>query len=346
MTTNATILSTDPWDLYYNSDFVGAEAAFRIAAGNDPKDPVALDGLAAALMQLDRTDESVQLFSKAAGLLQAGSPERSRNLYGWAAALRKTGDLDRAETKANELVEVFGDFAPGWYLLGLICYDKRNFAGAEKAFRRALTLDPNDTSSPDKLFDTLIELGDKDQALGVVSVLNDLQKTANSADRARTLRNWAILLRERGDLSTAAVKAKELVESFPDYAPGWNTRAIILQANNDLNGAIHDYRQAVAVGKDAQPGDRAQWLLNLGDALRKKGLKQEALDAYRQADDINPDNPNVKNSMGLAHAALGDHKDAIAEYKKAEQLWSQANSSDRKYALRNLADVFIGQGQL
>jgi tetratricopeptide (TPR) repeat protein len=340
MANNPANISTDPWDLYYNNDFAGAEAAFRVAVGNDPTDPAALDGLAASLMQLGRMDESLQLFSKASGLMQAESAERPRNLHGWATALRMKGHLDQAETKAEQLLQIFPQ-APGWYLLGLIRYDRRNFAGAEEAFRKAHDLDPTDVSAVSKLFDTLIESGQKDQALAVVSDLYELQK--NSEDRKYTLRNWAVLLREGGDLPAAAAKAKELVERFKDYAAGWNTKAIIRQAGNDLDGAIDDYRKAIEVGKNAPAEERAQWLLNLGDALRKKGSKQEAIDVYQQADALDSSNPNIKNAMGLALAALGNQKDAIAQYKEAERLSSQSNSPARKYALRNWADILIDQ---
>ena len=332
---------SDGWDLYTQNDFTGAERAFRADIAKNPNDIVALNGLFNTVFSLGRYQEAIEVAIRTAPLVQSGSVDQSYNLYSWALALRKSGALAEAKAKAQQLTASFPKFALGHYLLGLIHDDEKNFEDAVRAFRAALEANPNDVNSADMLVNSLNSLKRPVEELQALSQLNDLQKAANLPDRARTLRNWAIVLRDQGDVEAALEKAQELVDTFPDYAPGWNTRAITRQAKGDLGGAISDYRKALAVGKDA--AERRTWMSNLGDALRKNGNSDDAVATYRELLALEPGNATTENAMGLALADLKRFGDAIACYERAIALWRQAGSPDLKYALRNLADAYIAR---
>jgi tetratricopeptide (TPR) repeat protein len=319
----------DGWALFNRTDYTGAEAAFRAATVENPGDVSARIALGFSLIELGRTAEAIQLFSDASSSVQPGSVEQGMNLQGWALALRKLEQFADAETKAKLLVELFPSYAYGSYVLGLIQFDQADFANAASSFRTALEKEPKDIPSADKLVDTLVALKRWDEALLALSDLDRLQKDANHPDRARTLRNWAILLRDAKKLDEAELKATELVTTFENYAPGWNTRALIRQAKGDANGAIEDFQMAVKWG-DGQP-DRAKWLLNLADALHKAGRNDEAVKSYRELIAIDPNNPATHNSLGIV-LEPGDPDAAIVEFEKAVSLWeqSQPDGPDRK----------------
>jgi tetratricopeptide (TPR) repeat protein len=325
--------------LLRSNDFASAEAAFRATIAKKPNDVWALNGLVGTLLSLDRHAEATEVAAKVPSLVQAGSAEQCYNLHSWGLALRKAGESADAQAKAEDLTRIFPIYAPGWYQLGLIQRDQKNFEEAANSFRSALKIDPNDVGSADLLVDTLNSLKQPKEELEALSRLNELQKAANLPHRARTLRNWAIVLREEGDVDQALVKAQELVDTFPDYAPGWNTRAFTLQAKGDLDGAIANYGKALEVGRDA--AERGTWMFNLGDVLRKKGSLEEAETVYRDLVALDPGNAGAENALGLTLAEMKQYDEATACYRRAFALWDQVGSPNRKFALRNWADVYL-----
>jgi tetratricopeptide (TPR) repeat protein len=336
---------SEGWARYDRNDFAGAEAVFRAALAANPGDVWAMNALGSSVVaQPGRESEAAEIFGKAGGLVGVGSPEQAMSLYGGAVALRRAGRLEEAESRARQRVRLFPEEAPGWNLLGQIQYERQDFSGAANSFRAAMKADPKDVGSADRLVDALIEAKQTDEALDALSQLHDLQKEAGLPDRARTLRNWAIVLRDRKNLEEAAAKAQILVEDFPAFAAGWNTSGLIRQARKDLDGAIRDFEGAVRAGREATPAERAKWLLNLADALRNAGRHEEAIQPYRELIDLDPNVASYHNSLGIV-LEKADPDAAILEFGKAERLWGQANSPDRKYPLRNWANILSNRSQ-
>jgi predicted TPR repeat methyltransferase len=64
--------------------------------------------------------------------------------YGWAEGAMEEGDFAAAADLAQQTVEIAGDFAAGWFLLGKAQHGLSNSAAAREAFARALALDEED----------------------------------------------------------------------------------------------------------------------------------------------------------------------------------------------------------
>ena len=243
----------DGWALFNRADYTGAEAAFRAATVENPGDVSARIALGFSLVSAQRrAAEAIQLFSDASSSVQPGSVEQGMNLQGWALALRKLEQFADAETKAKLLVELFPSYAYGWYLLGLIQFDRADFENAVSSFRAAQEKEPQDIPSADKLVDTLVALKRSDEALLALSDLDRLQKAANRPDRARTLRNWAILLRDSAKKTrrSGCQGERTLSQPFPHLRRDGDTRALIRQAQGDDGGAIDDFQEAVSLEDD------------------------------------------------------------------------------------------------
>jgi type IV pilus assembly protein PilF len=80
---------------------------------------------------------------------------------------------------------------------------------------------------------------------------------------------------------------------------------------------------------------------NLGVQAQQSGNIQEALSEFQRAVEIDPDNADARNALGiLLHLSFRRHAEAIEHYEKALEVrptFSEARS--------NLANVYLDQGQ-
>jgi tetratricopeptide (TPR) repeat protein len=88
---------------------------------------------------------------------------------------------------------------------------------------------------------------------------------------------------EEEDLDTAQALLEKLTELAPKFAEGWYPRAAIAARNDNFEDAVSSLRQVLAL----QPKHFVA-LAELGVILEDFGDKQRALEAYRQAQTLNP----------------------------------------------------------
>ncbi|MFL5344809.1 MAG: social motility TPR repeat lipoprotein Tgl [Hyalangium sp.] len=80
---------------------------------------------------------------------------------------------------------------------------------------------------------------------------------------------------------------------------------------------------------------------NLGVQAQQAGKIQEALSEFQRAVELDPDNADAQNALGiLLHLSFRRHSDAIEHYQKALEV--RPNFSE---ARTNLANVYLDQGQ-
>ena len=85
-----------------------------------------------------------------------------------------------------------------------------------------------------------------------------------------------------------------------------------LKRKGDLEAAINSYKKAASVNPDYAEAHK-----NMGHALKAKGDLQAAIKSYKQAIQINPDYDEAYNNMGNALECQGDTEAAIESYKQA-----------------------------
>jgi len=127
----------------------------------DPQQPQALHILA-LLESLDgNRDKAIKLFEQVVHL----EPAWSDGHLGLGRALRELSQFDLASSALVEAVRLRPNSATGWYELGLVYMDQRNWQEAKTAFQNSIEIDPRLTEGYDGLADVLLATDARDEAL-------------------------------------------------------------------------------------------------------------------------------------------------------------------------------------
>ena len=127
--------------------------------------------------------------------------------------------------------------------------------------------------------------------------------------RARAL--LASGLHSRGEVEQALQIYDELIEDQED-ASLLNNRGAARAAKGDVEGAIRDYSQALALD-----GNLAQAYSNRGNALTKLGRYEEAIADYDQAIDLAGEMAPIYCNRGLTRKMLGDLQGSMGDFEIA-----------------------------
>jgi tetratricopeptide (TPR) repeat protein len=152
---------------------------------------------------------------------------------------------------------------------------------------------PNDAAEParparptpptaEQLLDRLSKAENPRDARAIEQQLHALWSRSGSATADLLLERSEKALEEE-DIDTAQALLEKLTELAPKFAEGWYQRAAIAARSDNFEDAVASLRQVLAL----QPKHFVA-LAELGTILEDFGDKQRALEAYRQAQTLNP----------------------------------------------------------
>lgn len=279
-----------------------AEAVLR-AAGSESHELHA--ALARVLVRQGRLADA-QAEVEQALAQEPGSVQRTVDLV-WILIKRGQGDA------ALELVEAgileHPSVADYPYLKGQILLRLGNEAGAERALRRALELDPTLVPAYLNLAQNALRGGRIDAARELLQ--RALAQKPSDSDTLRTLGELE-LRAGRPDQAIAAFEAALLADSGSALSKSALARALA-ETGRDLDRALELARSARE--SDLTNADFAE---ALGRVLHRKGLYAAAVDQFRAAIELLP-HPIAayRYRLGLALLADGDRKAAARELAAA-----------------------------
>jgi tetratricopeptide (TPR) repeat protein len=144
----------------------------------------------------------------------------------------------------------------------------------------------------------------------------DEQAAAGAApavtEKELTAQQWLERAFYTADLDERSRFLSEAIRLQPDYASGFNSRAIARVAKGDLDGALQDYDEAIRL-----QSDNAVFLCNRGVARHAKGDLEGALQDYNEAIRLKPDYARAFNNQGDARYDKGDLEGALQDYDEA-----------------------------
>lgn len=182
-------------------------------------------------------------------------------------------------------------------LLGLVCIaaappiadaqGERPAAAAPKAEKR-LPLTREERLS--RLFDRLAKAKSADEAKPVSEAIQTiwLRSGSDTVDLLMT-RAQAV---QRGDSDAAVALLDKVVTLRPEYAEGWNRRAMVFFLKKDYERAMLDIRETL----EREPRHYGAWL-GVARILEEFGMDKKALDAYRKVLALNPNAEGIDKTV-------------------------------------------------
>lgn len=273
------------------------------ATDRDDRVPLLRD-LTALLTSQDQTDEAIAILTKAAN----DSPERPWIRYLLAETQTYSGQIDAGLTTLKHVVTRHAEFAPAYFLMGVIYWNKREQKEAEDAFRKAARLDPTNVRvwlSLVGLFDAQSRVSDARQALQSALQI--------SPGDPSLLYELATFDYAAGDVERATAIYREIVRLNPNHAAALNNLALILaEHDGDLSEARRLVEKSTElVGEVPEVRETRAWI------LFREGETERALSLLTGAIDDLPQDAMAQYHLGAILLDQGKKEAAAVHLRKA-----------------------------
>ncbi|MDP1681913.1 MAG: tetratricopeptide repeat protein, partial [Burkholderiales bacterium] len=252
----------------------------------------------AALQSLGRFQEAALAYRTSLRL----KPGDEGVTSGLAAVLAANGaNTDARRVLAGASKEQAYD-AQSWFSIGVDEEKKKNIAEAERAYRKALELDPKAEHAWHRLGIVLMTSGRSQEAEKAMRKSLELKP-----DSAAVMADLAEMLKVRGEKierKTLLEKAYALAPASPHVAYGM---VALRQEMRDYPGMIAPLQMLA----QAYPKDAQTWA-TLGDALVRMGKLEEGYKALKTAQEIDPKNTVMLSALATYHGLRGQYAEALS----------------------------------
>jgi len=171
--------------------------------------------------------------------------------------------------------------------------EERAQAAKVEALRKAMASHPTHAAlraqALEALFKRLAAASDADEATGIASAIERVWMESDS-DTASLLMARALAAQQAGHLPLALTLFDKVLALEPGWAEAWDKRATTRFLGDDLEGAMADLQQTLKL----EPRHFSA-LVAMGFIFEKQGFDRRALDAFRKALALNPQQPEIKS---------------------------------------------------
>ena len=166
-------------------------------------------------------------------------------------------------------------------------------AARAEALKRAMAPQPTHAAlcaeALDTLFKKLAAARDADEADGIAAAIEHVWSQSDS-DTATLLMDRALAAQQGGHLPLSLALLDKVVALEPGWAEAWDKRAGTRLLGGDLSGAADDFQHVLKL----EPRQFSA-LVALGFILEKQGFDRRALEAFRKALALNPQQPEIQS---------------------------------------------------
>jgi len=250
-----------------------------------------------------RFDEAAKAYRTALRINPASVAARE-NLAGVLAAQGLAGEA--RETLAPLPVSSTAD-ARTWLQIGVAEYQKGRYADAEKAFRKALALNPAFVEASLILARVLSATGRSAEAE------DELNKAVKiRPELGDTWLELGEILSRRGARAQALEAFEKAVALSPSSGPAWRQLAYARRDKQDLAGAIAALEKVTQL----EPKVAGDWAV-LGEARYKLRRWDEGLAALKEAEKLDPRNEVALQGLASFYGTRGDFAQSLAYTERA-----------------------------
>jgi tetratricopeptide (TPR) repeat protein len=283
---------------FWMRDYEGALLAFERAAELAPESGEPVRVIGDTLRAQGDLDGAITAYRASIEL----DPHHGPAYTNLVDALRAGGRQAEAEEVLPELLrrlDTAGEVSPEWawayHAMGGILIRKQDYAGAARAHRRAVELDPDNPLYNHNLAAAQVWGGELDEGIESARRAIELAPRAYGVPLSKGFIGLA--LTTKGRLGEASRLLKEAVQQMPEN--GWLRGVYVnaLLSGGDVDGAAE---QARAAFRELPPPWQAGWKQTLAWALTWSGDRLGALDAARECLQENPEAAHAH--LGLANA--------------------------------------------
>jgi tetratricopeptide (TPR) repeat protein len=182
-----------------------------------------------------------------------------------------------------------------------------DLAGAERLYREALRLQPDEGAALHLLGVVRAQRGDCQDAIALIERASRILPPS-----APLFNDLGLALTGAGRIGDAVEALSRAIAIDPGFLPAYNNLGNARLSLGDPSAAAQAYRQALALRPDY-----ADALGNLAGALNAQGLAEAALQHARAARALDPGFVEARNSAGIALIELGRIEEAIEEFRTA-----------------------------
>jgi len=230
---------------------------------------------------------------------------RARKLLGYACLL--IGEPEAAIDALSLAADQVSDPAEVLDLLGCACNMLGRHGEASASFEKSLASDPTRAATWANLGKNRDDMGERTAAVDAYR-----RALAIDPDLVIVLSNVGAILTEIGDPNEALDLLDRAVALAPENIWVNMHRGNALKKLDRIAEAIEAYDNALRQDRNLFQG----WV-NLADVLQLSGDTVQALGAAEYAYELNPESPEVLNTLGTLLAASGRHREAEGVLRRA-----------------------------
>lgn len=193
---------------------------------------------------------------------------------------------------------------------GLVKQDQNNLDGAERDYRKALSINEDHPVANHNLSVLLNKTAD------VVAAERQLDEAIlRNPELPYSYLERAYYRLNHGNLSGALEDYDRAIELKPDDTDSWINRGLVKEKLQDFTGAYKDFTRAIALKKDYEKA----WFCR-GNVLSKVNKLNEAIEDYSVAILYYPEYAQAYVNRAIIHYKLSNLKEACDDIQKAESL--------------------------
>ncbi|MXY65549.1 MAG: tetratricopeptide repeat protein [Gammaproteobacteria bacterium] len=212
-------------------------------------------------------------------------------------------------------------------LLGSLFAESGDSAVALDCFRRSLVSEPGNPDARLNLTSLVRELQAVGNPDGALEALEPLLNLPGITRELQELHAQILLDLRRFDHAESLIL--DLKSRFPEKESVWVLEMLYFEWNKDLYAVIDVAKKIL----ERNPEEARVWD-TLGRIYFELNSIDESRACHQKAIDLDPENPEYRNHIGLTYAALGEKKQAEENYRVAISL----NATDVE-AYRNLTSM-------